>query len=82
MALKNELKENVTLLQENLKDKEEKLKLLENFNIEKEIKIRSLKEELSQDEIKILYLMRKVRNLNTAIRRMYTSIYRNFNMHQ
>lgn len=82
IALKNELNENVTLLQESLRDKEKKLKLLENSNIEKEIKIRSLEQELSQDKIKILYLMGKVRNLNTAIRIRYTSIYRNFNMYQ
>ena len=51
--LKNQLNENVILLQQSLTDKQEKLNSLENLTIEKEKKILSLQENLTNKQEKL-----------------------------
>ncbi|GAA0077892.1 hypothetical protein UT300005_22700 [Clostridium sp. CTA-5] len=69
--LKGELNENANLLQGNLIDREEKIKLLERMNKEKEKEILILKEKFLKSQDRILILTNEVRNLKAKLTRIY-----------
>lgn len=75
LSFKEQLSQNINFLQESLTDKEEKLKLLENINMENEKEILSLKDKLNQEDMIILYLIGRIKNLNTKVKIISSNVY-------